>query len=137
LEFLAIPLSLLKIPVKRFLLQFIICLTCFNLAGGYAFAVGVFTHASRSVAPTDTHLSEGVVIKTKTGIDVRTPQINKEESEDDDAFVFTNIALPNSLFTYQFIPDFKLLNKHFLVHYGKAIKGSFPSLYIVNSVFRL
>lgn len=123
--------------MKRFLLQFIICLTCFNLAGGYTFAVGVLSQSANAVVATDTHLSEGITVKKASKFRLQAPQINKEESDEDDAFVFLNPALAHSNTTYQFLPDFKLFNKHFLVHYGKAIKGSFPPLFLTNSVFRL
>ena len=123
--------------MKKFLLQFIICLTCFNLAGGYAIAAGFLSQPSATVSTRPSHSSEGTFVKEKTGVDVQLPQIYKEESEEDDAFIFNFVAVAHSAITYQFIPDFKLFNKHFLVHYGKAIKSSLPPLFLVNSVFRL
>ena len=115
-----------------------ICLTCFNLAGGYGFAAAVASHAQQALTTPDTHLSEGLVVKKKSGIDVQTPRITKkEESDEDDSFVYQQLSLAHNFLTYQFIPDFKLFNKHFLVHYGKAIKSNLPAIFLFNSVFRL
>jgi hypothetical protein len=123
--------------MKRFLLQLIICLTCFNLAGGYAVAASFLSQTSAKASDRSSHTSEVTIVKKKSGVDVQLPQIYKEESEDDDAFIFNIVAVAHSTFIYQFIPDFKLFNKYFLVHYEKAIKGIFPPLFLVNSIFRL
>jgi hypothetical protein len=123
--------------VKRFFLQIVICLTFFNIAGGYTFAAGMLSKPTRGHGAPDTHLSEGLVVKKNSGIDVQAPQINKVESDEDDSFVFLQLSFGHDHSFYAFIPDFRLFNKHFLIHYGKAIKSSLPAIFLVNSVFRL
>ncbi|MBK0402653.1 hypothetical protein I5M27_06630 [Adhaeribacter sp. BT258] len=123
--------------MKRFLLQIVICITFFNIAGGYTFAAGVLSQTAHSLSSPDTHLSEGFVVKKNSGIDVQAPQINKVESDEDDSFVTLQLSFGHDNTFYAFIPDFRLFNKHFLVHYGKAIKSSLPAIFLVNSVFRL
>ncbi len=64
-------------------------------------------------------------------------QVNKTESEEDDSLdiPFSTATLVGTFYRYS--SDFKLLNKHFLVHYAAAIKGGLPNAYILHQNFRL
>jgi hypothetical protein len=124
------------VPVKKILQYLLITLTCFNLAGGYAIAATTIAQATSPEAshilPHRPHQQE----LKKSAYDVQLLQLNKEDSEEDDLvppfFAIGSLGVP-----YQFTPDFKLLNKHFLLHYGAAIKDKHPDAYILHQNFRL
>lgn len=119
--------------VKRFLLLLLICLTCFNLAGGYAIAATVLASSPVSTDITPEHPRQHIL--KKSSFDVQAFQVNKETEEEEDSDLLSLLLLDSTGLFYTFSPDFELINKHFLVHYGAAIKGKLPALYLLNDSF--
>ncbi|MDX5423258.1 MAG: hypothetical protein LPK14_13455 [Hymenobacteraceae bacterium] len=120
--------------MKRFLLLLLVCLTCFNLAGGYAIAATVLNSSVVSTDIVPEHARQHIL--KKSSIQLQVLQVNKETEEDESALFALRPSHSSGLF-YAFAPDFELLNKHFLVHYGAAIKDKLPAVYLLHSVFRL
>ena len=109
-------------------------ITCFNLAGGYAIAASVISQAGTDGVPSLPQSPLEHILKKAT-IDLRLVQVNKEDSEDD--MLLPDMALLASSADYSYIPDFKLLNKHFLLHYGTSIKDKELAAYILHQNYRL
>ncbi|WP_143741203.1 hypothetical protein [Pontibacter ramchanderi] len=120
--------------MKRFLLLLLISLTCLNLSGGYAIAAAVINSPAVSADTLPEHDRQHVL--KKTSLELQVLQVNKEH-EEDDTTPFSLPLLDGSTLFYSYQPDFELVNKHFLVHYGAAIKDRLPAVYILHSVFRL
>ncbi|MEJ8803372.1 hypothetical protein [Pontibacter sp. H249] len=120
--------------MKRFLLLLLICLTCFNLAGGYAIAATILSSSIVSTDLSPEHPQQHIL--KKTTYDVQLLQVNKETEEDDYSLI-PLLPLSDTGLFYAYTLDFELVNKHFLVHYGAAIKDRLPAVYLLNSVFRL
>ena len=112
----------------------LICVTCLNLVGGYAIAAAVINSSviTANAVPEQTHRHE----LKKSSLKLQVLQVNKETEEDDTTPLDLFLIGGSDLF-YTFQPDFELVNKHFLVHYGAAIKDRLPAVYLLNSVFRL
>jgi hypothetical protein len=120
--------------VKRILFLLLITITCINLAGGYAIAATALAQQNAATLPVV--LSKAGQQKVnKSVVNLQIIQVNKEESED--KLTLPDFALLISTAYYRYIPDFKLLNKHFLLHYGAAIKDKSLSAYILHQNFRL
>ncbi|WP_250430567.1 hypothetical protein [Pontibacter ruber] len=111
-----------------------ITITCLNLAGGYAIAATVLAQQSATLLP-DVLPDAGQQKVKKSVIDLQTIQLNKEDSEDEP--LLPVLALIATSPEYSYIPDFKLLNKHFLLHYGTSIKDKELAAYILHQNFRL
>ncbi|WP_161890770.1 hypothetical protein [Pontibacter russatus] len=120
--------------MKRTIFFLIVLITCFNLAGGYAIAASVISQAGTEGVPSLPQSPHQHILKKAT-IDLRLVQVNKEDSEDD--MLLPDMALLASSADYSYIPDFKLLNKHFLLHYGTSIKDKELAAYILHQNFRL
>lgn len=123
-------------PVRRLSLCLLITLTCFNLAGGYAMAATLISQASASAEnmhlPNNPHQHK----LKKSSYDVQAMLVNNIESEEDDR-ESPYFALGKLNASSQFSPEFRLLNKHFLVHYSAAIKDKSPAVYLLHHNFRL
>ena len=120
--------------MKRILFFLLVLITCFNLAGGYAIAASVISQAGTEGLPSLPQNQHQHILKKST-IDLQSVQVNKEDSEDD--LLLPYMALLASSADYGYIPDFKLLNKHFLLHYGTSIKDKELAAYILHQNFRL
>lgn len=120
--------------VKRFLLLLLISFTCLNLSGGYAIAAAVINSSNVTDGTVPDHAGQQVL--KKSSLEVQVLQVNKEHEEDDVPPLYLSLLDGSSLF-YTYQPDFELVNKHFLVHYGAAIKDRLPAVYLLHSVFRL
>ncbi|MDX5420459.1 MAG: hypothetical protein LPK09_14685 [Hymenobacteraceae bacterium] len=120
--------------MKRLLLFLLICLTCFNLAGGYAIAAAVLNSSTVSTDIVPEHARQHIL--KKSSLQLQVLQVNKETEEDETTPIFLLFLGVSDLF-YAYKPEFELVNKHFLVHYGTAIKDKLPAVHILHSVFRL
>lgn len=110
-------------------------ITCFNLAGGYAIAASVISQASSKGLAIQPGSSNQQILKKST-VDLQVVQVNKEDSENDES-LFPDLSHLANYQIYSYIPDFKLLNKHFLLHYGTSIKDKERAAYILHQNFRL
>lgn len=110
-------------------------ITCFNLAGGYAIAASIISHASNEKL-TFQQSSQNQQILKKSTVDIQLVQVNKEDSENDE-LLFPDLSHSINQQVNSYIPDFKLLNKHFLLHYGTSIKDKERPAYVLHQNFRL
>ena len=121
------------------MLLLLITITCFNLAGGYAIAASAISRASNP----DKALHHQLLANPhqqglkKTTFNVLLLQVNKNESEEDDFLLPQFPGLQKPTTSYLFSPEFRTINKHFLVHYAAAIKSDLPAAYLLHGVFRL
>jgi hypothetical protein len=109
--------------------------TCFNLAGGYAIAASVISQGGTESLPSIPNNPDQHHLKKST-VDLQVVQVKKDDSENDELF-FPVLFDSGHNQVYSYIPDFKLLNKHFLLHYGTSIKDKELSAYILHQNFRL
>lgn len=110
-------------------------ITCFNLAGGYAIAASVISQTGTDgllALPNSPHQH----YLKKSTVDLQVVQVNKDDSENDET-LFPDLSHLLNYSLYSYIPDFKLLNKHFLLHYGISIKDKERAAYILYQNFRL
>jgi hypothetical protein len=121
--------------VKRILFFLLILITCFNLAGGYAIAASVISQAGTESLHSIPDSRNQQLLKKST-VNLQVVQVNKEDSEDEE-LLFSDLSHYINYQTYSYIPDFKLLNKHFLLHYGTSIKDKELAAYILHHNFRL
>ena len=120
--------------MKRLLFFLLILITCFHLAGGYAIAASVISQANYEGLTVQPDCRDQHILKKST-VDFQLIQVNKEDSEDE--LFLPALFLSDSSSEYGYIPDFKLLNKHFLLHYGTSIKDKELSAYILHQNLRL
>ncbi len=109
-------------------------ITCINLAGGYSIAATALAQQNTNTLPIALPNAGQHIVK-KAVVDLQTIQLNKEDSED--KLLLPDIALLLAPAEYSYIPDFKLFNKHFLLHYGTSIKDKELAAYIQHQNFRL
>jgi len=109
--------------------------TCFNITGGYAIAASVISQANNEGSPIHSNTQNQHSLKKST-VDLRVVQVKKDDSEND-KFLFPDLSHISNHHNYSYIPDFKLLNKHFLVHYSASIKDKELPAYILHQNFRL
>ncbi|MBD1396443.1 hypothetical protein H9Q13_04645 [Pontibacter sp. JH31] len=121
--------------MKRFLLLLLICLTCFNLAGGYAIAATIMSESPVSTDVLPEHSRQHIL--KKASFELQAFQVNKETEEEEDTVQSILFTAANKGLFYDFVPEFEIVNKHFLVHYGAAIKGRFPAIYLLKDSFLL
>ena len=116
----------------------LLILTCFNLAGGYAIAAAIVSGSPASAAEHHLphHPFQHSIKKNDFGVKIQ--QVNKTESEEEenlkDLAQLADISLGD---LFRFHPDFRQLNKHFLVHYAAAIKIKALAAFILYHNFRL
>lgn len=120
--------------MKKLFLFFLVFVTAFNLAGGYAIALSFNPVFAQKPIPS----AEPFTISAKhTNFFQNQPQLLKEEKQDDD-LVKADLSFPAMLpETFKFAPEFKVYSRHFLVYYATAIKAELPALYLLGLVFRL
>ena len=111
-------------------------ITCFNLAGGYAMAVTVISQPSESALNLNLTSNSTRDVLKKQVYDLLAVQAGKCEEEEDD-WAQPELKFHNKVACSSFTPDFNLLNKHFLVHYSKAIKAKHPAASLLYHNLRL
>jgi hypothetical protein len=120
--------------MKKLFLYLLTFVTAFNLAGGYTFAAAL--NQPDYFSKTANHEHTTVTGKHINYLQNR-PQLFKEEKQDEDLIKCDLTFTPVLLSVFQFVPEFSVRSKHFLVHYATAIKAELPSLYLLGQVFRL